>query len=118
MGTYRTTLIPGAKLTITKVTQKKPQMQIACAVTGPAAIRQLDFKLKVPGAERFGENSNLSRDTTTGTGDQLTRTVTIMCYLFSPTGGEPPLPSALAVRLPEDMKRERIKFTLKALDLY
>jgi hypothetical protein len=111
-------ILPGAKLVITKLTQKRMQSTCTIQVTGPDTIRQLEFKLQASDTERGGSTSNIQRDTTAAKGKEKLRSLMLTHYSFNPAGSSPALPTTLVVRMPDDVKRERVKFTLKALDLY
>ena len=109
-------VLPGAHLTITKFTKKKNQQSLQGKITGPEAIRQLDVRFKLPDNER-GNSNAYDRNYTVKNG-QATRTIQVNSYNYGEgevTGGTPP---ALVIRIPEDARRERVRFTLKDLDLY
>lgn len=109
-------ILPGAKLTITKFTNKKGQQNLVGKITGPVGIRQLDVNFKVPDENRGNSNSN---DTNYNVKNGLaTRTIQVTSYNFeAEEKGDSP-PPVLVVRLPEDAHRERVRFVLKGLDLY
>jgi hypothetical protein len=109
-------VLPGATMTITKVSSKNHQFNLVATLTGPATVKRLDVKAKFPGAQQF--NSNCNERKTSTTEGRTTRVIQVQAYGF----GEPDtgaLGNIMAVvRYPEDLKRERVKFDLNALDLF
>lgn len=108
-------VLPGAKLTITKFSSKNSQFNIQVRLQGPRTVRGMNLRASIPGNDRFNGNSS-ERNFSTKDGVS-TRTLTIQGYSF---GNEDPSLQAsvvLTVRYPEDLRRERIKFKLKGLDL-
>lgn len=109
-------LLPSAKLTITKLTNKKGRQSLEGKLTGPVAIRQLDVKFKMPN-EEHGNSSAYDRNYSVKNA-VATRTIQVELYTYDREdkgGGTPP---SLVVRIPEDPRRERVRFALKGLDLY
>ena len=107
-------LLPGAKLIITKVTAKKPQTMVQARLEGPASVSQLDVKLKL--SER-NASSNMSDRRSITSGGKTTRSITVQGYEFNQERDGGTAPTTLIVRLPQDSKRERVKFKLTTLDL-
>lgn len=108
-------VLPGAKLIITKFTSKNRQLNLQAQIKGPPTVRRLDVQAKIPGTDNF--NSNLSERNFRTKGNESTRTISIQGYGYSDEGS--PLEGAfvLVVRYPEDLRRERVNFKLKGLDL-
>jgi len=109
------TLLPGAKLTITKFSNKNNQIKIQVRLQGPRAVRGLEIQAKIPGNDGFSSNSFDQNSATKGS--EFTRTVTIQGYSFGNEEASSPTSLVLLIRQPEDQRRERIKFELKGLDL-
>jgi hypothetical protein len=108
-------VLPGAKLIITKFSAKNTQLNIQATLKGPRTVRGLDIRAKIPGNDRF--NSNFSERNFSTKGGESTRTVAIQGYSFGSEDASGQESVVLMVRMPEDLRRERIKFNLKALDL-
>ena len=113
------TVLPGARLTLTKITSKSGQFVLQANITGPAAVNNLDARLKFPEVENFNSSSYNTRAPHNQNG-QTTRNLTIQGYGY---GSDGPLSlsasnAVLTIRQPDDLKRERVKFELKTLDLY
>jgi hypothetical protein len=108
-------VLPGAKLTIAKVTSKNRQTTVRAQIKGPPAIRQLEVQAKTGGEQRG--NSWMNERGFKAKGAESTRNFTLQAYSMSEDGEEASGPILLVVRFPEDQKRERVKFSLKALDL-
>lgn len=108
-------VLPGAKLFITKVTLKKPQTTVQARLEGPAGVDQLDVKFKTT-AEHGSTHTSSQRSKTSG--DKTVRSITIQGYDFETARGSSSAePLTLIVRIPQDAKRERVRFKLNALDL-
>jgi len=112
-------VLPGARLTLTKITSKSGQFVLQANITGPAAVNNLDARLKFPEVENFNSSSYNTRAPHNQNG-QTTRNLTIQGYGY---GSDGPLSlsasnAVLTIRQPDDLKRERVKFELKTLDLY
>ena len=109
------TVLPGAKLTVKKVTAKAPQTTIEALLEGPAEISQVEIKIK-PSSEERGSSSSYMSDR--GRPAKGKRNLTIQAHEFNFGGAKPAAkPVTLIVRFPQDIKRERVKFKLSALDL-
>ena len=80
-----------------------------------ALVSQLEVKVKTSG--RMGGQSNLSERRSKKSGDKTTRNITIQSYEFNMDGEAAGGPLTLLVRLPQNVKRERVKFKLTGLDL-
>ena len=106
-------ILPGAKLVIKKLTAKGPQTMIEARLEGPPAISQLDLKIKMP--PRTGSSNLSDRHTSTAAG-KITRDLTLHAYRSEPRGASGG-PVTLLIRSPQDIKRERVRFKLTALDL-
>jgi len=110
-------ILPGAKLAITKFTSKRGQQNLQGTITGPPTIRQLDLKFTPANKDR-GDSSAYDRNYKVKDG-QATRTIQVTAYSYDAEDRKdntPPPP--LVIRIPEDPKRERVKVTLKGLDLF
>ena len=107
-------VLPDAKLVITKVGIKNRQLNIQAQVKGPETIGRLQLQCRIPGNERFNAYSN-DRSTSTK-GNQSQRTVNISGYIPDAADGLASI--SLLIRYPEDLRRERVAFKLSALDLF
>jgi hypothetical protein len=106
------TLLPGATLFIKKASARNRQITIQADLKGPRAIRQLDLQCRIPGIKNL--NSHVSEGQTTDT----SRSVNIMVYSY---GAEDDISLdnvTLTVRYPEEVRRERVQFTLRGLDIF
>jgi hypothetical protein len=114
-------VLPGAKMKVTKLSSRREQISALVEITGPASgIRQLDVKAKLAGGDQENAHSNARERNFKASGDQGTRNLAIEFYQF--TSGNDPAPStndlSLVVRYPEELRRERVKFKVNALDLF
>lgn len=109
-------VLPGAKFIITKVTSKNRQTIIQGQIKGPPAIRQLEVQAKTGGQRNTSSYVNERGFKTKGA--ESTRSFTLQAYSGSEDGGAAGGPFSIVVRFPEDQKRERVKFSLKGLDLF
>ncbi len=108
-------ILPGAKLTIKKITGRKPQKTVEATLEGPKEISQLELRIKQ--SSRRGGQSNMNERRTKTTGNKSTRNITVQAYEFEMDGEAESGPPTLLVRYPQDIKRERVQFELTALDL-
>jgi hypothetical protein len=108
-------ILPGAKLTLKKVTRKKEQMTIEAQVSGPSGVRDLDIQCKQPGAQSFNSYAN-DRRAPSSSSSQTTRTLQIQCSSYGDEGLNPES-IILVVRCPDDLRRERVHIKLSNLDL-
>ena len=100
---------------ITKFSAKNSQLNIQANLKGSHTVRGVNVRAKIPGNDRF--SSNFSERNFSAKGGESSRAVAIQGYSFGSEDAAIQEPVALVVRLPEDLRRERIKFPLKALDL-
>jgi hypothetical protein len=107
-------LLPGAKLIITKVSGKTPQTTVQARLEGPPGVDQIEVKVKM--TENRGSSSMTQRRRTNSSG-HINRLITVQAYSFGAEPGTAPSSLTLVVRLPQAMKRERVRFKLTALDL-
>jgi hypothetical protein len=109
-------VLPGAKLVITKFSWKNSQLNIQARIKGPPTVRRLDIQAKIPGLDNF--INNLLELNFKTKANESTRTVTIDGYGYGANNGPSTGPVVLMIRYPEDLRRERVNFKLKALDLF
>jgi hypothetical protein len=109
------TVLPGAKLVITKQSIKNGQFSLQAHLKGPRSVQHLDVSAKIPGNDNF--NSNSSERQSSSKGGETTRTLMIQGYGISDEVASPPISPILIIRYPEDLRRERVKFELSGLDL-
>lgn len=113
-------LVPGTKCVLTKVNNRNPQqISLSAKITGPAESQRIELKLQPESAEGFSSHSYNSSLHSADPSGQVVRTVELQGYSFrsDPDGARPAKPPKLVIRMPQDLKQERVKFTLKGLDL-
>jgi hypothetical protein len=109
-------VLPGAKIVIEKMSSKNHQFKLEAKLTGPPEVQRLDVRAVMPGNDQF--NSNSSDRQSRVKSRQATRTVSITAYGFGDDSSVSLQSLALKVRCPQDLRRERVKFDLKGLDLF
>jgi len=109
-------VLPGAKLVISKFTVKEHQFSMELRLKGPRTVQGLDVQARLPGNEEFNSNTNERNSTTKG--GVTTRSLMLNGFIMS-EGNSPAIQGSLVltIRSPQDMRRERVKFNLKGLDL-
>jgi hypothetical protein len=109
-------VLPGAKLIITKFSNKNNSLSLQARITGPATVKNLKVEAKAPGTEErsFSNSSDINVKTT---GGETTRNIRVNASIFDENGRKAPASFQLLVRSPQDLKRERVNFKLKGLDL-
>ncbi len=107
-------VLTDAKMFVTKFTMKRGQMNMQLRLEGLPTVNRLEVRAKVPGNNQF--NSYSSERQSGKKNGVTTRTIVLQGYGFP---DEAPAPEAvgLTVRYPQDLRRERVKFELKGLDL-
>ena len=85
-------------------------------IKGPATVKDLKVEAKIPGSEERGY-SNSSETSVKSTGGETTRNLRINASTFDGSGAKSAGPFHLLIRYPQDLKRERVNFKLKGLDL-
>ncbi len=111
-------VLAGAKMVLRKITRKQSQTTIEGELKGPPSIRQIEVTTRVGDSDqRFMGNSSERGFTTK---DKVsTRKFHLQSYSYSEDGEAAAAGTlSVVVRFPEDQKRERVKFTLKGLDLF
>jgi hypothetical protein len=108
-------ILPGAKMAIKQVTDKSRQLRVQTQFSGPEEIRRLDVQLSIPGNDRAHSYSNERRASKRS--GVLTRTVDAQLYSYDSNDEAPVGAATLVVRYPQELRRERVRFTLKGLDL-
>ena len=111
-------VLPEAKMIITKVSTKNQQTIIEARLEGPATIHQLESRLKLGGSRQNSSHMH-DRQPAKNSGGKTIRQVTIQGFLYEPkpaSGGDRQM--TLVMRYPQDVKRERVRFKLTALDLF
>jgi hypothetical protein len=108
-------VLPGTKLAIVKYSAKNGQLHVEVRLKGPSTVRRLEVRAKIPGNDQFNSYSSDRNSSTKG--GETTRTVNVQGYGFA--DGDTPVQNSpvLIIRYPEDLRRERVKFNLKGLDL-
>ena len=108
-------VMPGATLALTKVNTKRRQLQIQARLKGPKEIRQLELQCQQPGSQSFNTYANEMNFSTRAA--ESTRTINVQGYGFEEDGaGGSSI--VLVVRSPDDLRRERVRFSLKDIDLF
>jgi len=120
-------ILPGAKLTIRKVTDKQDSRSgggdytsrrgsIQLHVTGPKEVAQLSFKIEIAGCDNVNSYDSGGRSRTK---DKVTtRNANVSYSAHGRVGPWTQAAPALKVRYPDEMRRERVKFKLEGLDLF
>lgn len=106
------TLLPGASLLLKKVTSKNRQITIEAEIKGPKGIRQLDLQCKIAGLKNVNSHSSDRQSTDTS------RSIHLMVYAFGSQEDIPLESVSLSARIPQDIRRERVPFVLRGLDLF
>jgi hypothetical protein len=109
-------LLPGAKIVVTKFSLRNMQFSLQARLEGPGAVRRLQVKAKIPGNDNF--NSYSTQRSFNVHGKETTIPLNIQGYGFNSSGAISPKSVVLVVRFPEDLRRERVKFSLTGLDLF
>jgi hypothetical protein len=109
-------VLPGAKLVISKFSNKNNSLSLQVQIKGPATVKNLQVQAKVPGSEErsYGNSSDAGIKTQ---GAETTRTLRVNASIFNENGGKASGPYSLLIRYPEDLRRERVTIKLKGLDL-
>jgi len=114
-------VLPGAKMVLRKFSRMKSQTTMEAEIKGPPSIRQIELTTRVGDSNDPNERSmaHASELGFTTKDNVSTRKFHLQSYSYS-EDGEPDAagPLTVVVRFPEDQKRERVKFTLKGLDLF
>ncbi len=108
-------VLPGAKLVITKFATKNNQVNLQARIKGPSTVRRLDIQAKIPGSDNY--RSYLSEGKFSTKNGESTRTVAVQGWGFGDNANPGAGSLVVVVRYPEDLRRERLNFELKALDL-
>jgi hypothetical protein len=108
-------VLPGAKLTLGKLSLRSSQLMIQAEIKGPPQIRQLEFQCRVPGLKFFTPNVSESRFSARG--DQSARSLQIQGYGVNVPAGSLKQTLTLQVRYPTELRRERVRFTVRGIDL-
>jgi len=113
-------VLPGAKLVLSKLSNKDNQFSVQARITGPATVNNLKVEAKAAGADDNGNgngNSNSYGERSQTTGGQTVRTVHVNAFFFNMNGPKTPASYNLIIRYPQDLRRDRVNFKLKGLDL-
>lgn len=113
-------LVTGAAMTVKKIVFEKPEDSIRAAnvhleVTGPSEIRRLKFEAQ-PASGR-AMDSHVGSSSYRPKGDKTVAQLELMVFFRGTTGAEEPTIHVTA-KVPEDLKRERVRITMKGIDLY
>ena len=110
-------VLPGAKMVVVRA---KPDPKDATTgtftlrLTGPKDISRLEFKVRLEGIERVSSYVNGNSTRRSGANSRRNATLTYNFWDEEKKPGK----ATLVIRYPDDLKRERVKFTLEALDLF
>jgi hypothetical protein len=110
-------VLAGAKMVLRKITRKQSQTTIEGEIKGPPSIRQIDVTARAGVSEQNSAAHASERGFTTKDNISI-RKFRLQSYSYSADGENASGPLSVVVRFPEDQKRERVKFTLKGLDLF
>jgi hypothetical protein len=112
------TVLAGAKMVLRKITWRQRQTTIEGEIKGPPSIRQLEVTARVGDSDQRSMAQASERGFTTKD-NVSTRKFYLQSHSYSEDGEAAAAgPLSVVVRFPEDQKRERVKFTLKGLDLF
>lgn len=92
------------------------RLNLQAVLQGTNLVRYLKIRATIPGSEQF--NSYSSERSFSSKGGVSTRAVTIGGYGEPGTVAPEPEAIVLRIRYPTVLRRERVKFTLKGLDLF
>jgi hypothetical protein len=109
-------VLPGAKLVLSKISAKNNMLSMQGQIKGPATVKNLKIEVKIPGQERRNYFNFSGGNVSTKDGE-TTRGFRVNGSVFNPNGEKSPAAYQLLIRYPEDLKRERVNFKLKGLDL-
>ncbi len=115
-------LIEGAKMVIGKSKHSIKRQQRATqaeggfevVITGAGAAQGLDFDVRIDGIERV----NAYDSSTSRSGGTIKRQIRYNAFHHSENDGQVIGKPTLVVRMPQNLKRENVKFTLEAMDLF
>ena len=111
-------VLPDAKMVLRKFKRNKQQTTFEGEIKGPSSIRQIEMTTRVGDSDQRSM-ANASELGFTTKDKISTRKFQVQSYSYSEDGEEADAgPLSVVVRFPEDQKRERVKFTLKGLDLF
>ena len=124
-------VLAGAKMVIKKVKMRKTKQaqierefgHVTLEVSGPPQVRRLDFNMRSDRTDpedrwRSGD-AYVRQDRSWRAGDKTVRRLTLQYDVQYDTRTPAAKGNrALVVRYPDDLKRERLNFTLQALDLF
>jgi hypothetical protein len=120
-------LVPGAKLVILKASSPqaatKPgrgsngdQRHVRVRLTGPAEISGIAVRLTRQGDQAGRTHSYANDRSSRRKGQQTVREIDVQYQSYGEDNSTQPL--TLQVRIPKDVKRERVKFKLEGMDLF
>jgi len=112
-------VLPGAKMVLSQFNAKGQQVSAQIRITGPPACRQIDVESKVKATDR--SRMNVYEQNVNTRGEKTTRTLQLQQYgmvVGDDAGDDEPASFNLLVRFPEDLRRERVHFVLRGLDLF
>jgi len=115
-------VLPGTKLAISELKSKNGRTTAQLEIKGSTQIRQIEITSKPMNPDQMDGgmvNVNVTERGFKTTGDQSTRKVLLQIFSYGINGAGPSTnPAPFLVRFPEDVRRERVKFKLTALDLF
>jgi hypothetical protein len=107
-------VLPGAKLVLKKISAKNNSVSLQGQLKGPAAVKNLQIQAKLPGSEQRNYSSFSGGTATSKNGETIR---SFNGSIYNSRGEKLTGSFQLLIRYPEDLKRERVKVKLKALDL-
>ncbi|NQT85372.1 hypothetical protein HQ560_01320 [bacterium] len=107
---------PGATVTVVAVAQQSRQGSVLIRVEGPQDVDQLRCSLGFPGIESM--NSYVQESSSQSNAGRTTRTLKVAYHHYGSEAAPNRDALVLTVRVPTDVRRERVKFVLKDIDLY
>ncbi len=107
-------VLPGATLKVKKI-GSGANKRVEATLEGPPGVNQLDLRIKFNTRQ---SQSHMMEQQSKTAGGKVTRQVMVQGFESDMIGQEPKKnPITLLVRYPQDVKRERVRFKLSALDL-
>ncbi len=112
-------LLAGAACTIRKAERElgedgaSLEGQVSLRLTGPREVDHLDVQVAMDGVDNI--SSHIMEDESEQQDDRTVRTLTVWYHGWQHEGGDFAAP-VLVLRIPAELKRERVPFTLYALD--
>ena len=103
-------LLPEAQIEFEDLSLQESHLRVRAQVTGPLGVGQIDLQVKTASGRLL--QGQVQRRPGNRDGSQV-----LSLYAFDPQGQELTESFRLIVRVPSDLKRERVHFAVRGLDL-